>query len=570
MNTATCALSTSQNEDPWPPICTAVAILGGGIAGSWLALKLAKRGVASLLITYQDHDRGGEQGAAIRSVGAINTSLFAKPDLEHYLAHLGMMQNHPCVAWYQESRVRAEIEELRQYIELKPIKIGVALANESGKALIKKLHAEYLALGGTILNGWVTRIVADSQGCRGVQYERNGRAGKVRAGFITIASGGYAGLFGGSIKTHCHGALLGRFLESGGVAENLEFIFKHGYGKPDMGELTPTEELPGAEIYDANGQHVAWLEQELFNGNGSSNHLQALKHWQKNTGTSFYVDLRYRALCQSIRALNEALRSGNSEKISTCEQQLRAMLHSPETDARVVEHVVAHSVLDFDAFTYLKTGYTPTEAGPIHKIRQIAYFSMGGIAHQALQTHLPNVFVCGEAMHDFGANRVGGLPWALYLVCGQILSDTFAARLNETTCCLPPDFSLVPGTAAFDAEILNSVRETLFEHHEAAFEPRASRGCIETFRAQRAQLRRRGLHMSDGHAWLLVAESILAASLLREESRGCFLRGDAQHRAQYFSPMRTQVRYDLRNDRALAYLTPAETHPSSTCRGAIS
>lgn len=553
MKTGIC-MAPAHGES-WPPLVTTVAIVGGGIAGSWLALKLAKRGIPSLLITYQDSDRGGEQGATIRSVGAINTSLFAKQDLQRYLARLGMMQNHPCIAWYQENRVRAEIDELRQYTGIKPIKIGVALANESGKTLLEKLHMEYLALGGVILNGWVTRIVADAQGCRGVQYERGGRAGKVRARFLTIASGGYAGLFGGSIKTHCHGTLLGRFLESGGVAENLEFIFKHGYGKPDMGELTPTEELPGAEIYDAKSQHVTWLEQELFNGNGSTNHLQALKHWQRNAGTSFYVDLRYRALYHLTRALNEALRSGAAEKISACEQDLRAVLHRPETDALVTEYVAARTPLDFDAFTHLKMGYTPPEAGPVYKIRQIAYFSMGGIAHHDLHTHLPGVFVCGEAMHDFGANRVGGLPWALYLVCGQVLCETFAARLRVPK---PPprDFALEPGMAAFDARILNEVRDALFEHHECAFETRAARACIERFRMQRAQLRNSGLHMSDGHAWLLVAESILAASLLREESRGCFLREDAQHSAQYFSPMRTQVRYDARGDRALAYLKP--------------
>lgn len=560
MKTGIHPASMHPPAEPWPPLFTTVAILGGGIAGSWLALKLAKRGVPSLLITYQDQDRGGEQGAAIRSVGAINTSLFAKPDLDHYLAQLGMMQNHPCIAWYQEQRVQAEIEELRQYIELKPIKIGVALANESGKALIKKLHAEYVALGGTLLNGWVTRIVADARGCRGVQYERDGRIGKVRARFLTIASGGYAGLFGGSIKTHCHGTLLGRFLECGGVAENLEFIFKHGYGKPDMGELTPTEELPGAEIYDTRGEHVAWLEQELFNGNGTSNHLQALKHWQSNTGTSFYVDLRYRRLCQLTRALNEAVKNGDAAKISKCGQDLCLVLSNPELTAWVGAQVAARTLFDFDAFTRLKAGYTPPEAGPIHKIRQIAYFSMGGIAHDALHTHLPNVFVCGEAMHDFGANRVGGLPWALYLVCGQMLSDTFALRLRHAARNSPEDFALESGSAGFDVEILNRVRETLFEHHESAFEPRAARACIGAFRAQRTQLRQRGLHMSDGYAWLLVAESILAASLLREESRGCFLRGDTQHRAQYFSPMRTQVRYDPLSDRVQAYLKPVDAH----------
>jgi hypothetical protein len=41
--------------------------------------------------------------------------------------------------------------------------------------------------------------------------------------------------------------------------------FKHGFGKPDMGELTPTEELRGAAILNEN----EWLEPEIFEGRGT-------------------------------------------------------------------------------------------------------------------------------------------------------------------------------------------------------------------------------------------------------------------------------------------------------------
>src|SRR5262245_28785350 len=239
-----------------PAIKTKVVVVGGGIAGIWVALKLARAGIDSILIDYSDTDRGGVLGSSARSVGAVNTAPIVRSEFRQFMDELGLGQVHPSTVDLVQTYLREELDELKTYGEFKPIKLGVAVAGGNAGPLIENLHRQYLAKGGRILNAWVTRIVANATACHGVQYQHGNQIGKVLASAIVLASGGYAGLFEGSVKTNNFGTLLGRFLQSGGMATNLEFVFKHGYGKPDLGDLTPTEELPGAEVYDDAKEHV--------------------------------------------------------------------------------------------------------------------------------------------------------------------------------------------------------------------------------------------------------------------------------------------------------------------------
>ena len=85
-----------------PPICpdrrTSVVVIGGGVAGVWVAYQLIKARIDTTLITYQAEDRGGVQGASRRSAGAFNTSPLTALDLENYLQKVGHSQTHPSVA----------------------------------------------------------------------------------------------------------------------------------------------------------------------------------------------------------------------------------------------------------------------------------------------------------------------------------------------------------------------------------------------------------------------------------------------------------------------------------------
>src|SRR5882672_754777 len=197
-----------------PTMHTTVVIVGGGIAGIWVALKLAKAHIDSVLIDYSSTDRGGVLGSSVRSVGAVNTSPLERSEFKEFMDELGLGQVHPSTVGLLQTYLREELADLQTYGEFKRIKLGVAVAGGNAGPVLKNLHKEYLASGGQILNAWVTRRVADATTCRGVQYQQGERAGKVLASAIVVASGGYAGLFEGSVKTNNHGTLLGRFLQS--------------------------------------------------------------------------------------------------------------------------------------------------------------------------------------------------------------------------------------------------------------------------------------------------------------------------------------------------------------------
>src|SRR5271167_4801304 len=72
-----------------------VVVVGGGIAGTWAAYKLAKRGVETTLITSNDNTRGDQSGATFRSAGAINTSALSHQHFDDFMTLLGLGQVHP-------------------------------------------------------------------------------------------------------------------------------------------------------------------------------------------------------------------------------------------------------------------------------------------------------------------------------------------------------------------------------------------------------------------------------------------------------------------------------------------
>lgn len=552
-----------------PALTAKVVIVGAGIAGAWLGLKLARAGVETLIVHYSGVDRGGPLGSTARSVGAINTAPIDRRDFRAFMDELGQGQNHPSVVDMLVNYLPEELDELRQLTELKSIKLGVALANGDTAGFLRQLYGLFESHGGRMLDAWVTRIVADENGCQGVQYQQGDKIGKILAPAVVVASGGYAGLFDGSVKTNSYGTMLGRFLQAGGIATNLEFIFKHGYGKPDLGALTPTEELPGAEVYDSDGVHVDWLERELYECRGTENHLEAFKHWRRNHEKEFYIDLKYQGLYRKVRALNAALLGGVVDMVDGAVRDITEMCPADERAgaAEVLRRwVQARERVDFDKFRELRLLFRGLPDGEIFRVRQIAYFSMGGISHLHCATSLRNVFTAGEVMHDFGAHRVGGLPWGLYLssgrsICEQILQLVRTNDLGEAT-----DFELVERSSRFDGEMLQTIRKGLHRYQERDFNADDADKFIEWIRTTRGKLLESGDVLDDAVAWLIVAEAIMQASLRRVESRGCFYRPDypsaLEHMKGYFSC----VRYGTAADSVGAVLIKASELPRALLR----
>jgi fatty acid CoA ligase FadD22 len=462
---------------------------------------------------------------------------------------LGLGQVHPSVVAIMQERLRAELAELQSQGDFRPIKLGVALASGNAGALLRHLHQQFKAAGGRILDAWVTRLVADYYTCSGVQYQVGGTIGAVLAPIVVIASGGYAGLYDGSVKTNNFGTMLGRFLQAGGKATNLEFVFKHGYGKPDLGALQPTEELPGAEVYDSDRSHVEWLERELFEGRGTANHLQAFKHWRNNKEKDFYIDLKYREVYLQVRKLNDALAADAGPR----DAALRTMLDMcpehgrSELGALLDGWVRRGERIDFEGFNQLKPFFKAVATGEVFRVRQIAYFSMGGIGHVNCTTNLANVFVTGEAMHDCGAHRVGGLPWGLYLAAGSVIFEQIKRQL-EAGMPQGGDVTLIAQDSRFDGTLLEELRVGLFQHQERDLNIVNATKFISWIRSRRRALLAARGEIDDGVAWTILAESIMQASLRRVESRGCFYRVDHPMSLEQMKTCFSCVEYDPADD----------------------
>jgi succinate dehydrogenase/fumarate reductase flavoprotein subunit len=532
-----------------PEMRAQVVVVGGGIAGTWVALKLARAGIDTLMIDYRGVERGGRKGSTSRSVGAVNTAPIDRSDFRDFMYQLGLGQVHPSVVAMMEGRLREELQELQAQGDFKPIKLGIALASGNAAALMRDLYKQFEAAGGRIIDAWVTRLVADYHGCSGVQYQVGERIGKVLAPFVVVASGGYAGLYDGSVNTNNFGTMVGRFLQAGGKATNLEFVFKHGYGKPDLGALQPTEELPGAEVYDSDHTHVDWLERELFEGRGTANHLQAFKHWRNNKDKDFFIDLKYREIYLQVRRLNEALASGGG----AADVALRATLDMcPETERAALSELLEGWVrsgerINFERFNQIKPFFKTVATGEVFRVRQIAYFSMGGVGHVNCATNLANVFTTGEAMHDFGAHRVGGLPWGLYLAAASVICTQIKHQIEAGT-VQGDDFALLAQSSRFDGALLQQLRVNLFHHQERDLNIVNATKFISWVRSQRRALLLARRDFDDGVAWTILAEGIMQASLHRVESRGCFYRADHPMSLEQMKDHFSCVDYDATDD----------------------
>ena len=147
---------------------------------------------------------------------------------------------------------------------------------------------------------------------------------------------------------------------------------------------------------------------------------------------------------------------------------------------------------------------------------------------------------------------MGGLPWGLYLVCARNIREQLFEQLNQGLLKQPVDFDPLIGSAYFDATLLNRIKTKLFDHQELNFEPESAARCIKEFQEERRRLRENGNQLHDAYSWLLVAESIMASSMVRTESRGCFIRDDYPSENEHFKGLFTRAHYDSQTDEVIA------------------
>lgn len=265
------------------PIQCETLVVGGGIAGCWTALKLVESGLDTVLVCYENADRGGRICASSLSVGAINTSAITRKDYFSWIEEIGRGQAQTSVAATTRKYLAEELLALQKFDPLTVIDLGVALSSGNPRKLLDALMQALTERGVRIFsNAWVVALDASESQCRGVQYQMDDAVGSICAPSIVLASGGYAGLFQETVKTGNYGAMQGRFLLSGGKLSNLEFISQHGYGLPDLDEFSSldipiltdkleltdelelTEKWSGVEKYNSNNAYL--IHQSMRSG----------------------------------------------------------------------------------------------------------------------------------------------------------------------------------------------------------------------------------------------------------------------------------------------------------------
>jgi 4-hydroxybenzoate adenylyltransferase len=239
----------------------------------------------------------------------------------------------------------------------------------------------------------------------------------------------------------------------------------------------------------------------------------------------FSVDVSYRSLYLLIRSYNLASAVPNASAADVIRARQSLIDFFPAENQRAAEEII-HSAdnhsITYEFYNRLKPLCQPGPAKRFN-IRPITYFSMSGIAHTNCLTNLKNVYANGECMHDFGANRVGGLPWGFYLANARIISEAIYTDLQTAQF---EEFDVVELKSDFDADLINEIRQTLNEQQNFTIDADCVTQRIEWFRSKRKELKASGKALHDAFSLLIVAEAILLSSACRQESRGYFLRAD--------------------------------------------
>jgi len=178
---------------------TNIAIIGGGIAGSWLGYRLAQRGIETVIIqsnTDPDTPKVSEGAAAVINGGLLDGGA----DLSSLLAD-GTGTQHPELQSMVRRYLRQEFDELSRLVEFMPL--GPIVIPKSsipfprlgvGGEVVSLILDRFVALGGSVIDGRVTHLAVTDGICNGLQYERRGEPHKLRCNALIIAAGGFSGL----------------------------------------------------------------------------------------------------------------------------------------------------------------------------------------------------------------------------------------------------------------------------------------------------------------------------------------------------------------------------------------
>ncbi len=241
-----------------------VAIIGAGISGSWLAYRLAQRGLETVLITCTDTDTPAVSlGAASVMHRALLDSVDS-PKLEQVLAD-ETTTRHPGWEPVLRKYLRREFDELAGLVPFQTLETMLIPEHPvpfprlgAGAEVLAELHSRIRDLGGRILTGRVTGLLVEDGACQGFSWTGPHGPAVLDTGVVVIASGGYSGLLPNSPTSNA-GVLLGLYATAGGELTNLEYSQRHALGDRTAGRVLYPPDLAGAQFY-RNGTRATWLE----------------------------------------------------------------------------------------------------------------------------------------------------------------------------------------------------------------------------------------------------------------------------------------------------------------------
>lgn len=341
---------------------TSVIIVGTGIAGAWLAYRLAQRGIETVVISSESVENtpavSREWAASV-----INKRLVEDdPDSTADLFKDASTTQHPELQPMVRRYLRQEFTELSEIVDFMPFHFALIPRHAvpvprlgAGNEVVTAVLGKFVSVGGKVIEGRVTHLSVADGVCRGLQFERNGEPHKLLCQALVLASGGFSGLFADSM-TNNTGSLLGTFARCGGTLANLEFFKRFALGDITRRRLLYPQDLEEAYLY-RDGERATWLYNAQICYPPEKFDLEVFQtYWSRNFGVPHTAELA----------------SGS------------------------------------------------VSLGPIRG------FSMGGIAHHQGVSNLSNVFATGEARHDLAVDYTTSLPWACYLATGGMLSDVLS------------------------------------------------------------------------------------------------------------------------------------------------
>ena len=267
---------------------TRTVVIGAGIAGSWLAYRLAKYGTPVVLLDAPHED------TPTVSLGAA--TVFHRPLVESKspedLAQVFLDETttqHPELRPLLMRYLPKEFAELSELVPFQTLESMLIPQHpmpfprlQAGGEVIALLHERIRALGGTLMCGRVTDLLIEDGVCRGVAYLHDGQPGVVQASATVLASGGYSGLMRHA-PTANSGSMLGIFAAAGGELTNLEFSQRHALGDLTAGRVLYPPDLAGAEFYRA-GERAVWLERAYATFAEERRDLEIFQRYWRNNG----------------------------------------------------------------------------------------------------------------------------------------------------------------------------------------------------------------------------------------------------------------------------------------------